>query len=170
MIFSHIVAISKNYVIGRDGKMPWHISEDLKRFKKRTTGHSVIMGRKTFESLGKPLPGRENVIITKNKNYFKKAEENVVVFTSIEEAVNYCKQVSQGWDRDEVFIIGGGEIYKQTAKLIDKIYITVINDDTTGDTFYPRIDEKKFKEVEKENLVIDGKEISFITYQNRLQE
>lgn len=136
---SIIAAVSKNNVIGRDGKLPWHISEDLKRFKRLTSGHVIIMGRKTFESIGRPLPNRTNIIITRDKNF---TPEEVVVTHSVEEALDIGREKEE---RGEVFIIGGGQIYTQSMRYADKLYLTVVEEEIEGDTYFP--DYSEFKKV-----------------------
>lgn len=139
MGISIIAAVSKNNVIGRDGKLPWHISEDLKRFKRLTSGHVIIMGRKTFESIGRPLPNRTNIIITRDKNF---TPEEVVVTHSVEEALDMGREKEE---RGEVFIIGGGQIYTQSMRYADKLYLTVVEEEIEGDTYFP--DYSEFKKV-----------------------
>jgi dihydrofolate reductase len=131
---SIIVSIGKNMVIGRQDKLMWPISEDLKRFKHLTMGHPVIMGRKTFESilqsLGKPLPGRTNIVVTRGENY---SHEGAVVAHTLEEAIEKAKEL----DREEVFIGGGAQIYEQALPLTDRLYLTLIDDEKPGDAFFP---------------------------------
>jgi dihydrofolate reductase len=138
-MISFIVAMSENRVIGVDGKLPWHIPEDLKRFKKITGGHPVIMGRKTFDSIGKPLPNRTNVIITRNKDW---RAEGVVTTHSFHDAVEIANRQPGS---EEIFIIGGGEIFKEALAEADKIYLTIVHQKIKGDAFFPEIDEKEFK-------------------------
>ncbi len=138
-MISLIAAISTNNVIGRDNKIPWHISEDFKRFKSLTMGHPIIMGRKTYESIGKPLPGRINIVITRDENY---SPEGVDVVHSVDKAVDLAK-TKEG--SDEIFIIGGGQIYSQSMDLADKIYLTVVEQEVQGDIFFP--DYSNFKKV-----------------------
>jgi len=130
MIISIIVAVAENNAIGYDNHLLWHISEDLKRFKSLTTGHHIIMGRKTFESVGKPLPGRINIVISRQANY---RVEGCLVAKSLEEALELAKQDT------EVFIIGGGEIYKEALSISDKIYLTRVHAGFAGDTFFPEL-------------------------------
>lgn len=129
-MISMMVAIGKNRVIGRNNKLPWHLPADLAYFKKTTTGHTVIMGRKTFESIGKPLPNRRNVVITRNKDY--KAEECIVCHT-IEEAQRLCSN-------EEAFVIGGADIFSEFLPFADRLYITFIEEAFEGDIFFPEID------------------------------
>lgn len=132
---SIIAAISKNGVIGNNNKLLWHIPEDFARFKKITSGHPVIMGRKTFESIGKPLSNRTNIIITRDENY---KTEGCLVVHSLEEAIKLA-------NGKKIFIIGGGQIYKQAITFADKLYLTVIKKDFSGDTYFP--DYSRFKKV-----------------------
>ena len=124
-----VVAIANNRVIGKDNKLPWHFSSDLKFFKQLTTGHTVIMGRKTFESIGKPLPNRENFVITRNT---QSADGTVKYFTSVENAIKAVKT-------KDAFIIGGAQIFNETVNLVDGIFMTEIHADFEGDTFYPEL-------------------------------
>ena len=135
MRISLLVAASENNVIGKDNKLPWHISHDLKRFKMLTMGHHIIMGRKTHESIGKALPGRINVVVTRNKNY--KAEGCVVVNT-VEEAL------LRSSDDNEVFIIGGEQIFKETLPVADRIYLTEIHKNIEGDAFMPELNKEEW--------------------------
>ncbi|MCL5784802.1 MAG: dihydrofolate reductase [Patescibacteria group bacterium] len=137
---SIIVAIAgQKRVIGTQGGMPWYIPQELKRFKEITMGHPIIMGRKTFESIGKALPGRTNIVITRDPSF---QSEGVIVVNSLEEALQKAK--GQPGD-EEIFIIGGGEIYKQALPLTDKLYLTMIDKEIKGDTFFP--DYSDFKKV-----------------------
>ena len=120
-----IVATSKNNQIGIDNKLPWHISEDLRYFKEVTKGHTVLMGRKTFESIGRPLPNRENIVLTRDKSF---TAQGITAVHSLEEALTFCRS------KDQIFIIGGGEIYKQFLPYADKLYITLVDKEIQGDT------------------------------------
>jgi dihydrofolate reductase len=150
-----IVAMSNNRVIGNNNELIWKLSSDLKRFKELTTGHPVVMGRKTYESIGRPLPNRRNIIITRNLEYEVEACETV---SSLEEALLLSN--------NDCFIIGGGEIYKQSLEVADKIYLTLVHKDFEGDTSFPElgkewatIDTKDFKADEKNEY-----NYSFIEY------
>ena len=145
MILSHIAALGKNKVIGSKGSLPWHLPEDLKFFRQKTLGHIIVMGRKTFESFKKPLEDRLHVVVTRKKNY--PVSEKIEVFNNIESAFGFCASQSQKWG-EEVFIIGGGEIYKQTLDYAHRLYLTLIDDEFDGDTKYPDY-EKKFVMIEK---------------------
>ncbi|RPH29378.1 MAG: dihydrofolate reductase [Bacteroidales bacterium] len=130
MTISIIVAVAENNAIGYDNHLLWHISEDLKRFKNLTIGHHIIMGRKTYESVGKPLPGRINIVISRQESY---SVEGGLIAKSLEEALELAKQDS------EVFIIGGAEIYKQALPITDKIYLTRVHAGLVGDAFFPEL-------------------------------
>lgn len=147
MIISHIAAMAKNRVIGIDGKLPWDLPEDMKFFREKTSGHIIVMGRKTYESFPKPLKNRLHVVITRQQDY--KAAEGVKVFPTIEKALEFCKTQTAQWG-EEVFIIGGGEIYKQTLNQADLLYITEIGQEFEGDAKYPEF-EKDFIIAEKED-------------------
>ena len=143
-MLSHIVAAAKNNVIGRDGDLPWSLPEDMKFFREKTSGHAMIMGRKTFESVGHPLPNRLNVVVTRNTDY---QPEGAVVFQSIEKAIEHCQTQTDKWG-EEIFIIGGGEIFKETLSLVDRIYLTRIHEEIDGDSLYPDLNLDDFEEVE----------------------
>lgn len=140
MIVSLIAAMSENRVIGRDNDLPWHIPHDLKRFKAITSGHIVIMGRKTFDSIGKPLPNRPNIVVTRQNVSIPGVE----VASSIDSALKKAKELAKS-PSEEIFILGGGEIYKQTVEQADKIYLTVVHTEVKGDAYFPEFDESKFR-------------------------
>ena len=138
---SIIAALAKNNrAIGLNNQLLWHISEDLKRFKKLTIGHPIIMGQKTFESIGKALPGRTNIILTKNTAF---TASGCIIAHSIDNAIKKASQT----DKEEVFIIGGGQVYAQTIGMADKLYLTLVEGDFKGDVFFP--DYSDFKTVLK---------------------
>ena len=144
MKISLIVAMASNRVIGNNNVMPWHLSADLKKFKKITMGSPILMGRKTYESIGRPLPGRTNIIISRNPEY---RQEGCLVFNDIETAIKKACEIA-----GEIFIIGGSELYKATLPIADVLYITMINREFQGDTFFPDIDMNDWSEVERENI------------------
>lgn len=137
MSLSVIVAMTEERVIGINNQLPWHLSEDLKRFKKITMGHPIIMGRKTYESIGKPLPGRQNVVVTRNRNY---RAEGVLVVHSIEEALQKCDQ-----NTGEEFIIGGANLFAAAIPKVQKIYLTIVHHLFKGDVYFPEFDENDFE-------------------------
>ncbi|MFK7781288.1 dihydrofolate reductase [Psychroserpens sp.] len=155
-----IVAAGENNAIGKDNDLIWHLSNDLKRFKKLTNGHHIIMGRKTFESFPKPLPNRIHIVITRQSNY--EAPEGVIVVNSLEDAINKAKSDQQP------FIIGGGEIYKQSMAFADKLELTRVHSSfENADTYFPEIDETQWKEMNRTTHDADEKHehaFSFITY------
>jgi dihydrofolate reductase len=156
-----IVAVSENNVIGIDNQLIWHLGDDLKRFKKLTSGHHIIMGRKTFESFPKPLPNRTHIVITRQKDY--KAPKGVIVVHTMKEAVSVASLTDK-----EPYIIGGGEIYKQAMPYATKIELTRVHDEFEGDTFFPEINLKEWKETSNTFHKKDEKhdyEFSFITYE-----
>ncbi len=161
-MISVIAAIAQNYAIGKDNKLLWHISEDLKRFKKLTTGHSVIMGKKTFESLPNgPLPNRKNIVISGDKN---NRFENCIMAYSVEDALTKCDK------NDENFIIGGGSVYRQFLKYADKLYLTMVHKDFEADTFFPEINFDEWELMERHNFEADEKNkfsYSFLNYRKK---
>lgn len=156
---SLIVAIANNGVIGIDNTLPWHLPEDLKRFKALTMGHHIIMGRKTYDSLGRLLPGRTTVIVTRNADY---EVEGALIAHSLEQAIALC-----GND-DEVFLIGGAELYRAGLGLSNKLYITEIDLDVAGDAHFPQIDDAQWQETAREAHVSEkGLKFSYVTYQRK---
>lgn len=161
-----IVAVDKNWGIGKNGDLLVHIPEDLKRFKELTTGKIVIMGRKTLESLPKqqPLKDRTNIILTHDKSYHV---EGAVVTHTIYEMLVYCKK----YRSEDMFIIGGGQIYNQLLSFCDTLHITKINQEYEADTFFPNIDEdKKWVLKTKEDKDYNGLSFSFLTYTRKINE
>ena len=140
-MISVIVAVARNGVIGGDNSLLWHISEDLKRFKRLTGGHAVVMGRKTFESLGRPLPNRRNIVVSRRADY---APEGVEVAPSLEAALALFPP------QEEVFVIGGGQIYAQAMPLADRLYLTTVMHDYEGDTRFPEWDSAQWRETARE--------------------
>ncbi len=155
-----IVAIAKNNAIGKGNDLIWYLPADLKRFKKITTGHTIIMGRNTFESIGKPLPNRRSIIITRQKDY---KIEGCFTANSIEQALELAK------DENEVFIIGGSQIYKQVLEknLVDRLDVTLVHEEFDADAFFPEIDLNIWEETKREDFKSDEKnkyDYSFVTY------
>jgi dihydrofolate reductase len=137
-MISLIWAMDENRVIGYHNQLPWRLPEDLKFFKRVTMGHPIAMGRKTYDSIGKPLPGRENIVITRDENY---NPEGCTVLHSIEEMIAYAAENKS----DEVFVIGGAEIFKEVLQRADKLYLTMIHHQFEGDTFFPVFDIDKWE-------------------------
>lgn len=153
---SLIVAVAKNNVIGINNTLPWHLSEDLKRFRALTTGHHIIMGRKTYESLGRLLPGRTTVIVTRNKHY---KLEGALIAHSLEAAIALCHD-------EEPFVIGGAELYQDALKLANKLYVTEVDLDVAGDAFFPALDFNQWQEVSREaHTSAQGLAFSYVAYQ-----
>lgn len=159
---SIIVAIAKNNAIGKNNQLLWHIPADLKRFKKITGGHQVIMGKLTYFSLPfRPLPNRVNIVITDNPD---ETFDGCTTVYSIQEAINLCNE------SQESFIIGGGSIYRQFLPYCNKLYITLVNKDFEADTFFPEIKDNEWKLIEKEDAEPDaslGFSYSFLTFEKR---
>lgn len=155
---SVIAALAKNRVIGIENRLPWRLPEDLAHFKALTLGHPVLMGRKTFESLGRPLPGRTNIVITRNPDY---RPGGVTLAASIPDALAACP------DHDEVFFIGGAELYTQVIPLADRLYLTEVDIEATGDAWFPDFDRTQFDEIERQTHVGDKADrlrFDFVTY------
>lgn len=146
MTVSHIVAMAENRIIGAAGGMPWHIPEDFKFFKAKTMGHAMIMGRKTFESIGRALPGRISLVVTRQMDYAPLSTDAapVLVCKSVDEALQYAREHAAKWG-DEVFVIGGGELYKATLPIVDKVYMTLVKRTVDGDTRYPELPDGVFE-------------------------
>ena len=156
MLISLIAAMAKNRVIGRQGEIPWKIPGEQKIFKKITSGHAVIMGRKTYESIGRPLPDRINIIVTRQTEY---RAEGCIIVHDLSSALNRCPQ-----DENEAFICGGGQLYHEAIPLADLIYLTVIPRDITGDTYFPEISLADFRV--RESQTIEGIEpYNFLIYE-----
>lgn len=145
-----MVAAAENAVIGHDFNMLWKLPNDFKYFKNKTWGLAIIMGRKTYQALGKALPGRHNIVITKNKEWF---EEGVIVAHSLDEAI--IKSVET--DCKKIFVIGGGEIFKQTISLVDTVYLTRVHSTFDGNVFYPALNQAEWKLVSDEHHYKDDK-------------
>jgi dihydrofolate reductase len=156
-----MIAMDKNRVIGVDNRLPWHLPADLKKFKQVTLGHAVIMGRKTYESIGKPLPGRTNVIVTRQKEY--KAPESCIVVHSLEDAIKACSSDS------EPFLIGGADLIVQGMRFVERLYITEIDTAVPrGDVYFPKLEEGMWKLTAREDHSPDEKNpyrYSFLTYE-----
>ena len=148
MTISLVVAAANNHVIGSDGDLPWHLPDDLRSFKRITTGKPIVMGRKTHESIGRPLPGRQNIVLTRDAAY---ATAGCDVATSAEEAL------ALAGDADEVMVIGGGEIYRAFLPVADRIYLTRVDAEIAGDTEFPPLDETEWELVSSEAHPADSR-------------
>lgn len=155
---SLVVAASQNDVIGKDNKLPWHLPEDLKYFKNLTWGMPILMGRKTFDSIDKPLPGRQSIVITRNTNW---QQQGVSVVHSLDEAV----QQAQGFGATEIFVIGGAEIFQSAWPQAARIYLTRVHQQFEGDTFLPSINEREWRLVSERFNPADEKNAYDQTYQ-----
>jgi dihydrofolate reductase len=151
-----IAAVSENNALGKDNDLIWHLPNDFKRFKALTSGHHIIMGRKTFESFQKPLPNRTHVVITRQKNY---QPEGCIVVNTIENAIKACPE------DDVIYVIGGGEIYKQALYISDKIEITKVHGNLEADTFFPEINPLEWDLIQSEFNAKDEKHLYDYTYQ-----
>lgn len=155
MIVSIVVAIAQNNAIGKNNQLLWHLPADLKHFKQITSGHTIIMGRKTYDSIGKPLPNRRNIVITRNTDL---TIEGAEVVTTIDEALALC-------DKDEeVFIVGGAQIYEHALDKTDRIYLTVVHKDYDADTFFPELDMQTWKVINSEDHEPDEKNVVAYTF------
>ena len=162
-MLSIIVAKAKNNTIGKDNKLLWHISDDLKRFEELTTGHVIIMGRKTFESLGRVLPNRKHIVFSQNPD-FKVNDENVEIVHSMLQLQEYIE------DDKENFVIGGAMIYNLLMQYVQKMYVTEIDKDFDGDTFFPRINDEIWNEISREEGPEDSKnnfKYEYVTYKRK---
>ncbi|WEX76290.1 dihydrofolate reductase [Sinorhizobium numidicum] len=162
-----VVAVAKNGVIGRGGDLPWRLSTDLKRFKALTIGKPVVMGRKTWASIGRPLPGRPNVVISRTPGFEAQGAE---VAPSLQGALEMAREHAAAIGADEICIIGGGEIYRQSIDLADVLHVTEVQAEVDGDTRFPQIDPAVFEKVFEEDLPRGEKDshaMHFITWRRR---
>ncbi|MEK7768163.1 MAG: dihydrofolate reductase [Pseudomonadota bacterium] len=163
--FSILVAMAKNRVIGKNNALPWQLSPDLKRFKQLTMGHHIVMGRKTYESIGRLLPGRTSIIVTRQPDY---QVPGAIVAGSIAEALKVC---SEGKEMDqESFVIGGAEIYQQALGLCQRMYVTEIQQEFDGDALFPEFDQQEWREISREKHQLaedDGLEYHFVVLDRR---
>lgn len=149
-MLSMIVAMGENRVIGKDNTMPWHLPNDLQYFKKTTTGKTIIMGRKTFDSLGRVLPNRKHVVLTRSNDSFP---EEVDVIHDIDDIFQYIENNKE----EEIFIIGGGQLFKLMLPYTDRLYVTLIDQPFSGDVYFPEIDENEWELIRKEKGLKDEK-------------
>ncbi len=149
MTISLIVAASQNNVIGRNNQLPWHLPGDLQYFKTMTLGKPVIMGRKTFESIGKPLPGRDNIVISRQTNY---AADGIKVVSSLEQAIALGQSINLINGIEEVMVIGGAQIYEKSLDLADRVYLTRVHRKVEGDAYFPALDSQLWHEIAREDI------------------
>lgn len=157
-----MVAMGEKNEIGFNNQLLWHLPKDLKHFKELTTDHPIIMGRKTYESIGRALPNRTNIVVSRKKDWF---QEGVLIVGSIKEALKFAKKISE-----EVFIIGGGNVYEQTIELVDKLEVTVVKANLEADIYFPKINPKIWKltsEVAHEKDEKNEYDFSFLTYERK---
>ncbi|MCW0486110.1 dihydrofolate reductase [Riemerella anatipestifer] len=136
-----IVAMGKNNEIGFNNQLLWHLPKDLKHFKNLTSGHPIIMGRKTYESIGKPLPNRTNIVVSQKKDWF---EEGILIVGTLKEAIKFAKKIDEN-----IFIIGGGSIYEQTIDQADRLEVTLVDTTLKADTFFPKINPKEWLKIDE---------------------
>ena len=157
-MLSLIVAISENHVIGREGQLPWHLSADLKRFKQLTMGHHIVMGRKTYDSIGRQLPGRISVVLTRQSEW---TVEGVLTASDLPTALKLAG------DDEEVFVIGGSQIYQLALPLVDRLYVTQVHATVDGDTYFPAITDDQWQLQQTDSFAADEKndhDYSFLVY------
>jgi dihydrofolate reductase len=159
-----IVAMSNNRVIGRNNALPWHLSEDLKYFKRTTLGKPVIMGRKTFESIGRPLPGRANIIVSRSGF----TADNIRVVSSLEEALKVAESIAHIDGAEEVMVIGGAELYAHALPMAQRLYLTLVDAEIEGDAFFPALNDDEWQEISREDY--DAVEPNPYNYSFRLLE
>lgn len=167
MIISFIVGMAENHVIGRDNGLPWKVSSDLKRFKTLTLGKPLVMGRKCYESIGRPLPGRPNIVITRNPHFHV---DGVIVVHTLAQALERAGQEARALGADEICVIGGGEIYRQAMPKADVLHVTYILASVEGDTSFPEIDPADWEITHREDIPKGEKDdypSRFITYRRR---
>lgn len=156
MMISLIVAMAENRVIGKDNELPWHLPDDLKWFKKSTLGKPIIMGRKTWESIGRPLPGRRNIVVSRNPDYHAEGCETVTDLNAVLASTDCL---------DEVVIIGGAGLYEVALPFVQRIYLTRVHADVDGDTYFPEFDEKLWNLVSEERHEADARHAHAFTFQ-----
>ena len=158
-IVSHVVALSNNRVIGKDNDLPWNLKTDLKHFREYTTNKILIMGRKTFESIGRPLPNRTNIIVSKTIQRIEGAE----VFSDLKSALNKAKENCETHDKNEIVIIGGGFLFNDTLDIVNKLVLTRVDCEIDGDIFYPEIDLLNWNKISSEKYLKDNEnEFDFV--------
>jgi dihydrofolate reductase len=160
-LISLLYAMDKNRLIGKDNELPWHLPQDLAYFKRITMGHTIVMGRKTFDSIGKPLPGRENIIITRDKHF---SCDGCRVIHSIDELLDLSHKKIE----EEIFVIGGAEIFKEILPFSDRLYVTNIHHEFEGDTYFPKTNDTEWKMISKEPGIKNDKnpyDFDFVVYE-----
>ncbi|MEC9152095.1 MAG: dihydrofolate reductase [Pseudomonadota bacterium] len=153
-----ICAMARNRVIGRNGDLPWQLPADLRHFKSVTMGKPIIMGRKTFESIGRPLPGRKNIVVTRRANF---VSDGVLISNNLTAAIALGKAIASEDNVDEIMVIGGGEIYAKALSDADRLYLTEVHADIDGDTFFPALDRGLWREKSRNSHAADGDKPGF---------
>jgi dihydrofolate reductase len=168
MVISLIAAMDEFRGIGVDNRLPWHLPADLKRFKSLTMGHHLIMGRKTFETIGKPLPGRKSIVVTHDRNYTASGcpEDTCHVVHSLEEALDIAESMGES----EVFVIGGGEIFDQALRYADRLYLTLVHTKANTNVFFPEIDESAWVEIHSSYQPADQNNPFAFTFRDLVRE
>lgn len=164
MRVSIVVAVAENRIIGADGGMPWHLPSDLKHFKETTLGKPVIMGRRTFEAIGRALPGRDNIVVTRTEGY---CAEGAMAARDVSSALALARQSAESAGETEICVIGGGEIYLQTLDIADRIYLTEVHMQAEGDTSFPVLDPDVWSEVSRHHCAAgerDSSDFSIVVY------
>lgn len=159
-----IAAYAQNRVVGIDNKLPWHLPEDLKYFKRCTSGKAIIMGRKTYESIGRPLPNRTNIVITRNPAF---KADGVKIVTSLNDAIELAAAVNEVNGVDEIMVIGGAAIYELTLPMADRLYLTHVHAQVEGDAYFPEVDFSNWREVERADYAsseTNPYDYSFVVY------
>lgn len=167
MEISLVVAVTRNNVIGRDGGLPWRLSTDLKRFKALTIGKPVVMGRVCYDSIGRPLPGRPNIVITRNRDF---APEGIIVVHSLEDALGRAEEEARKLGTEEIAVIGGGVIYRDAMDRATILHVTHVEAEIDGDTYFPAIDPAMWESGPSENVPTGEKDdysTRFVTYRRR---
>lgn len=167
MLLSVIVAVAENGVVGVDNTLPWRLPEDLKYFKKVTMGKPIVMGRKTYESIGRPLPGRPNIVISRNPGF---RAPGVRVVGSIDSALELANELAQGDGQNELMVIGGAAIYALAIPMADRLYLTEVHAEYSGDAFFPAVDLEQWLEISREHHLsqnADSPAFSFLVYERR---
>jgi len=166
MTVEFVVAMARNRVIGLNNGLPWHIPEDLAFFKEATMGHPMVMGRKTYESIGRLLPGRDSIVVTRQAGY---EVPGAIVASSVPEALDAAAKSPSGQDSGKIMVIGGGEIFKAALPQADVIHLTLVDEDYEGDTFFPEIDPDDWREASRTDIPARGQQpaFSFIRLERR---
>ncbi len=150
---SLVVAVAENGVIGKENGLPWRLPEDLKYFKRITMGHPIVMGRLTYESIGRPLPGRQNIVVTRQKDW---SAEGVEVVHSLPEALSAGKDAAKDAGLEQVMLIGGAELYRQAIDQAHRLYLTEVHSPVEGDAYFPEFDREKWREMSRERYSADA--------------